>query len=70
MYFLLFGSSLVVYPAAYLPLDAKDYGAKLIIVNRGEISLEFNPDLRFHEDIIDVLLPIIDRVKELMERKD
>ncbi|TFG18198.1 MAG: NAD-dependent protein deacylase [Promethearchaeota archaeon] len=66
--FFVIGSSLVVYPAADLPLYAKKNGAKLIILNRGEIPLIFNPDLRFHEDIIDVLPQIIEKLKEIEEK--
>ncbi|MGH7823008.1 MAG: NAD-dependent deacetylase, partial [Candidatus Binatia bacterium] len=32
--FLVIGSSLVVYPAAHLPVRAAESGAKLVIVNR------------------------------------
>ena len=67
--FFVIGSSLVVNPAALMPGIAQQNGAKLIILNRGEIPPFINPDLRFHESIIDVLPPIIDRVKKLMEIK-
>jgi NAD-dependent deacetylase len=63
--FFVIGSSLVVYPAADLPLYAKKNGAKLIIINRGEIPLIYNPDLRFDEDIIDVLPQIVDKLKKI-----
>ncbi len=63
--FFVIGSSLVVYPAAELPLYAKQNGAKLIILNRGEIPLKYNPDLRFYEDIMEVLPPIVNAVKKL-----
>jgi NAD-dependent deacetylase len=38
--FIVVGSSLVVYPAAYLPLHALDAGASLVIVNLGETPLD------------------------------
>ena len=66
--FFVIGSSLVVYPAADLPLYAKKNGAKLIILNRGEIPSIYNPDLRFHEDIIDVLPQIIEKLKKIKEK--
>ena len=34
------GSTLVVYPAAYIPMYAKDAGAKLAIINLGETPLD------------------------------
>jgi NAD-dependent deacetylase len=38
--FIAIGTSLVVYPAASLPLVAKDNGAKLIIINREPTPLD------------------------------
>jgi NAD-dependent deacetylase len=43
--FLVLGSSLVVYPAAGLPLEAKRHGAKLVIVNREPTELDDYADL-------------------------
>jgi len=65
--FFVVGSSLVVYPAAALPLYAKENGAKLIIINRGEIPLKYTPDLRFNEDIIEVLPPLVDIIKRMQK---
>jgi NAD-dependent deacetylase len=67
--FFVIGSSLVVHPAADLPIYAKKNGAKLIILNRGEIPLIYNPDLRFYEDIIDVLPQIVEKLKEIEEKE-
>jgi NAD-dependent SIR2 family protein deacetylase len=67
--FFVIGSSLVVYPAAELPLHAKRNGSKLIILNRGDIPSIYNPDLRFHEDISDVLPVIVERVKDILKKK-
>ena len=49
--FLVLGSSLVVTPAALFPARAKQYGAKLIIVNRDETPLDHIADLVLHEEI-------------------
>jgi NAD-dependent deacetylase len=53
--FLAVGSSLVVYPAAGLPLLAKRWGARLIIINREPTDLDGEADLVFHDDIGDTL---------------
>ena len=53
--FLAVGSSLVVHPAAGLPLLAKRAGAKLIIVNRTETPLDELADLVVHDEIGKVL---------------
>ena len=57
--FLAVGSSLVVHPAAGLPLIAKHAGAKLIIINREETQLDGEADLVFHEEIGRVLPAIV-----------
>jgi len=49
--FLVLGSSLVVYPAAGLPLEAKRHGAKLIIVNREPTELDDYADLVLNTEI-------------------
>jgi NAD-dependent deacetylase len=56
--FLAVGSSLVVYPAASLPVAAKQAGARLIIVNRTETPLDELADLVIHEEI-GVALPAL-----------
>jgi NAD-dependent deacetylase len=43
------GSSLVVQPAASLPLKAKNAGAKVVIVNRDPTPLDGLADMVFHE---------------------
>jgi len=56
---LVIGSSLVVYPAAYLPLYAKGGGAKLIIVNKTETSYDANADLVIHGAAGEVMRGIV-----------
>jgi len=66
--FIVLGSSLVVQPAANLPFHACRAGAKLVIVNQGETPCDKIAHLRFHEGIMDVMLPAVDRVKALTVR--
>lgn len=49
--FLVLGSSLVVFPAAGLPIEAKRHGAKLIIVNREPTDLDDHADLVLNTEI-------------------
>jgi NAD-dependent deacetylase len=49
--FLVLGSSLVVYPAANLPIEAKRHGAKLAIVNRDPTDLDPYADLVLNTEI-------------------
>ena len=45
------GSSLVVYPAASVPIQAFESGAKLMIINRDETPLDQNADLVIHDSV-------------------
>jgi NAD-dependent deacetylase len=49
--FIVLGTSLVVYPAAALPLTAKRSGAKLLIVNREATEQDRYADLAIHAEI-------------------
>lgn len=53
--FLVLGSSLVVYPAAYLPRVAKENSASLIIINHQKTSLDELADLVINDEIGAVL---------------
>lgn len=53
--FLVMGSSLVVYPAAALPVLAKQNGAKLVIVNREPTDVDEMADLVIHGEIGPIL---------------
>ncbi len=59
--FLVAGSSLVVFPAASLPLLAKSNGARLAIINREPTGLDEVADLVIRDDIGSVLEPFIAR---------
>ena len=45
------GSSLVVYPAASIPVRAVETGAKLLIINRDETPLDHQADLVVHDSV-------------------
>ena len=49
--FICIGSSLVVHPAAQIPLIAKDNGAKLVILNREATPLDEYADLVLNDEI-------------------
>jgi len=64
--FIVVGSSLVVTPAADMPLEALRAGAKLVIINKGETPFDGHAHLRFHEEIGDVLPKVVRKLKKLM----
>lgn len=49
--FIVLGSSLVVSPANYFPRQAKNHGAKLVIINMDKTPLDTIADLVVHEKI-------------------
>lgn len=61
--FLVAGSSLVVYPAAQMPLIAKDSGARLIIINLTPTPHDPYADITIHDRTGPALSQIVDRVK-------
>ena len=58
--FIVIGSSLVVYPAAGLPMLAKENGARLVIINEQSTDLDSLFDLIIHEQIGKTLSLVID----------
>ncbi len=56
------GSSLVVYPAADIPLHAVRNGADYVVINRGETEHDRNPQvtLRIEGDVMDVVPAAVD----------
>ena len=60
--FLAVGTSLTVYPVAYLPEYALAAGAKLVIVNAEATPFDHYAHAVFHDEIGDVLPPLVDRV--------
>ena len=57
------GSSLVVYPAAYMPIYAKSAGARLVIINREPTPFDGNADRVIHHSAGEVLSRILERVR-------
>lgn len=62
--FVVLGSSLVVSPANYFPRQAKNSGAKLIIINRDETPMDKIADLAVHEGIGDYLEKVAGYMKQ------
>ncbi len=62
--FVAVGSSLVVTPAAQMPVEALQAGAKLVIINRGETPLDTYAHLRFHEGTGEVLSQAVALLKQ------
>jgi len=57
------GSSLVVQPAASIPLEAKDHGAKLVIINRDPTYHDSYADVVIHGSAGEVMKKILEKMK-------
>jgi NAD-dependent SIR2 family protein deacetylase len=62
--FIVVGSSLVVNPAASIPVVAFEAGARLVIINQGETPLDRIAHLRFSEGIGEVFPVAVKKLKE------
>jgi len=65
--FLAAGSSLVVYPAAQMPVVAKQSGAKLVIFNLQPTPLDSYADIAINEKTGETLSRIVTQVKEKLQ---
>jgi NAD-dependent deacetylase len=61
--FLVVGSSLVVYPAAYMPHYAKESGARLVIVNLSPTHLDHLADVVIPGKAAEVMARIVEAVR-------
>ncbi|MGA2781706.1 MAG: NAD-dependent deacylase [Smithella sp.] len=61
------GSSLVVYPAAYMPLYAKRSGAKIVIINMGDTGHDDIADVFINAPAGETMTKIMARLKEIMK---
>ncbi|SEM22102.1 NAD-dependent deacetylase [Syntrophus gentianae] len=64
---LVIGSSLVVYPAAYMPQYAKDVGAKLVIINREETPYDAEADILLQGGAGEMMTRILAAVKDQID---
>ncbi len=58
--FLVVGTSLAVTPAGYLPNDARHSGSKVVVVNRGRLARDVQPDLVVQADAAETMAALAD----------
>ncbi len=63
-FFVVIGSSLAVYPAAYMPAYAKEAGAKLAIINASTTSYDLQADILVNAGAGDIMERVLNKVKE------
>jgi NAD-dependent deacetylase len=64
--FIVVGSSLVVQPAAYMPIQAKQGGAKLVIINRDPTPHDGYADVLINGPAGETMAKILEKVREKM----
>ena len=57
------GSSLAVFPAAWMPVYAKEAGAKLVIINISDTPIDRHADVRISEGAGVVMSKVLERMK-------
>ena len=67
---LVVGSSLVVQPAAYIPLHAKETGAKIVIVNASRTAMDSIADVIVRGKAGEILPKILEKVKAIITGRD
>jgi NAD-dependent deacetylase len=67
--FIVIGSSLVVQPAAYMPVVAHKSGAKLVIINRDETSCDDIADIVVKAQAGPTMASVLARVREALSKK-
>jgi len=67
--FIVVGSTLVVYPAAYMPIYAVRGGAKLIIVNLSDTPMDAQAAVLIRAKAGEAMSQIVERVKDKLEPK-
>ncbi len=68
--FIVIGSSLVVQPAASMPLVAKRNGAKLVIINRDPTPYDSMADIVIHAQAGPVMASILEKLKQGLGTRD
>lgn len=66
--FIVLGSSLLVYPAAFYPRKAISVGAKIAIINIQSTDMDENAEVVIHERIGDVLPKIVELVEMKLQK--
>ena len=62
--FMVIGSTLIVYPAAYMPVYAADSGAKLVIINLSSTPMDKQASVLIKAKAGETMAKVIERVRE------
>jgi len=62
------GSTLVVYPAAYIPMYARDAGAKIVIINIGDTPMDSQAHVRIEAKAGETMSRVMSHLKKKMKK--
>jgi len=65
--FIVIGSTLVVYPAAYMPVYARDAGAKLAIINLTSTPMDRDATVLINNMAGETMAAVLEKVKRIMK---
>ncbi len=65
--FIVIGSTLVIYPAAYMPIYAKEAGAKLVIINLSSTPLDQQATVLIREKAGEVMGRVMEKVRDKLK---
>jgi NAD-dependent deacetylase len=68
--FIVIGSTLVVYPAAYMPIYAVESGATLVIINLGQTPLDARAKICINAKAGDTMSKIVEKVRNKLMAQD
>ena len=66
--FMVIGSTLIVYPAAYMPVYAADSGAKLVIINLSSTPMDKQASILIKAKAGETMSKVVQRVREKLTR--
>ena len=66
--FIVIGSTLVVYPAAYMPMYAANAGAKLVIINLSSTPMDSQANVLMKAKAGEAMTKVLQRVRERSSR--
>ncbi len=68
--FIVIGSTLIVYPAAYMPMYAVESGAKLVIINLSPTPMDSKATVHINSKAGEAMARIVERVKSRLSTRN
>ena len=66
--FIVIGSTLIVYPASYIPMYALESGANIAIINMGSTPFDSHARVRIHGKAGEIMSQVIGKIRKESEK--